>query len=333
MAVQSPGAAPAQSPATELSLNDAVDFYEEEDAPDDGADNSSGDAGGDDSSTETDDNAEEDILAEDGIEEEEETDEAKAAKAADGEVEELKPDAAVKLSDGTVVKAADLEAAFLGVAETKAETTRILQETASERSNLQILGQNMSRALEGISNYLVDRLPSEPDDELAYTDPGEHYRLVMLRQRAVQELRDLLSVADGSKQAVAMLTDAEFQAVKREEDQKWVAAMPSLKDPKRFQAADKKARDHARALGWDEGEVNTTADHRLRKVFFQSARYEEIMAKAGQAKTKVENAPIKMPPPKARTHANSKVAIAQVNAKRRLQKSGSLNDAVKLDFD
>lgn len=327
MAVQSPGSAPAAAaPApTELSLNDAVGMLEDDPLEEGGE---QADTGEDDGSTTDDDNVD-DILAEDG--EEEETDETKAAKAADGDAEELKPDTMVKLSNGTVVKAADLEASFIGAAETKAETTRILQETATERSNLQILGQNMSRALEGISNYLVDRLPPEPDRQLAYDDPAQFQLMTILRNDAVAELRDLLAVGEGSKQAVAMLSDAEFQAVKREEDTKWIAAMPSLKDPKRFQAADKKARDHARALGWDEKEVDTTADHRLRKVFFQSARYEEIMAKAGQAKGKVENA-TRMPPAKAKTHSNSKAALDQVNAKKRLAKSGSLNDAMGIDF-
>lgn len=329
MAVQSPGAAPADTANTETSFEAGLALLDDMDA-EEGADDQQAEPGAEDGAADPDDNVE-DILAEDGVEEDEETDEAKAAKAAEGDAEEIKDDTPVKLKDGTVVKAADLIAAYQGAAETKAETTRILQETASERSNLQILGQNMSRALEGISNYLVDRLPPEPDDALAWEDPGEHYRLTMLRQKAIGELRDLLSVADGSKQAVAMLSDAEFQAVKREEDTKWIAAMPSLKDPKRFQAADKKARDHARALGYEQGEVDTTADHRLRKVFFQSARYEEIMAKAGQAKGKVENA-TKMPPAKARTHANSRAALDQVNARKRLEKSGSLNDAMKLDF-
>lgn len=327
MAVQSSGAAPADTASTETSFEAGLALLDDMDA-EEGADDQQADLPEDDSTVETGDDVD-DILAEDG--EEEETDEAKAAKAAEGDAEELKPDATVKLSNGTVVKAADLEAAYMGATETKAETTRILQETASERSNLQVLGRNMATALENISNYLVDQLPPEPDAQLAYDDPGEHYRQTMLRQRAVAELRDVLSVADGSKQAVAMLSDAEFQAVKREEDTKWIAAMPSLKDPKRFQAADKKARDHARSLGYAEQEVDTTADHRLRKVFFQSARYEEIMAKAGQAKGKVENA-TKMPPAKARTHSNSKAALDQVNARKRLQKSGSLNDAMKLDF-
>jgi len=326
MAVQSPGSASAQSPATELSFEDGVKLIDDM-ASNEDADDEQQDAATDESATE-DDNVD-DILAEDA--EDEETDEAKSAKAAEGDAAEIEDDTPVKLKDGTVVKAADLIAAYEGAAETKAETTRILQETASERSNLQILGRNMAQALEGISNYLVDQLPPEPNAQLAYDDPGEHYRQTMMRQRAIAELRDLLSVADGSKEAVAMLSDAEFQALKREEDTKWIAAMPTLKDPKRFQAADKKARDHARALGWDEGEVNTTADHRLRKVFFQSARYEEIMAKAGQAKGKVENA-TKMPPAKARTHSNSQAALDQVNAKKRLAKSGSLNDAMKMDW-
>lgn len=319
MATQSPGSAPA----AELSFDDAVNMIDEEASTLDADDEQSEGSAPED---------EEQTLDEDGnpinveVEEEEEVDAAAAAAA------DIDPEAVVKLPDGKTAKMAELLEAFEGAPAVKAETTRILQEVASERGNLHVLGQNMAKALDNISNYLVDRLPPEPDPNLAYTNPAEHYQMTMMRQNAIAELQDMLSVADGSKQAVAMLSDADFQAVKREEDSKWVQAMPSLRDPKRFQAADSKAKAHALAQGFEQQEVDTTADHRLRKVFFQSARYEEIMANAGKAKGKVENAS-KMPPAKAKgQHTNSISALQQVNAKKRLAKSGSLRDAMKLNF-
>jgi len=316
MATQSPG---ADAPAAEVSFEDAVNMIDEEASlADDLEAQPEAPAASDDQPKDDD----EEVVV-DG----EEDDEAEAEAAAS----DIADDVAIKLPDGSTVTVGDLKQAHLGAAETNTTTTRILQEVASERGNLYILGQNMATALDNVSNYMVQRLPPEPDPNLAYDDPAEHYRMTIVRQNAIAELEDMISVADGSKQAVAMLSDADFQAVKRDEDQKLVATMPSLKDPKRFQAADAKAKAHAVSIGFEQQEVDTTADHRLRKVFFQSARYEEIMANAGKAKGKVENAS-KMPPNKARTHANSQQALDHVNARRRLEKSGSIDDAMKINF-
>lgn len=245
---------------------------------------------------------------------------------------DIPDDADIILGEGKTAKLADLKQAYASLEESSTANARALQEVSAERSNLRTLGSNMAQALENISNYLVQRLPPEPDPQLAYTDPGEHYRQTMLRNNAISELRDMMSVAEGSKEAVQMLSDADFKALKAKEDQQWIASMPALKDPKRFAAADAKSKAHAKALGFSEDEVNTTADHRLRKVFFQSARYEEIQAATKTAKGKVENASI-MPPPKARNqHPNSQAALEQVNAKKALMKSGKLDDALKLNW-
>ena len=304
MADTTSAGAPAATEPAELSFEDAIGRMDDEDtlAPETGA-------------AEGDENEENPVVK---VEEDE------AAPQAEGPEDT----AEVDLGDGKKATIADLKQAYASFEESKTETTRVLQETATERGNLRTLGTNMAQALENISNYLVQRLPPEPDPDLAYSDPAEHYRATVRRNNAVAELQDMLAVKEGAQQAAGLLSEADFKAAKAAEDQKWIAAVPTLKDPKRFSAAEGKVKTHAKALGFTDQEIDTTADHRLRKVFFQSARYEEIMANAGKAKGKVENASV-MPPPKARQHANSQQALAQVNAKRALQKSGSFEDAMK----
>ena len=244
----------------------------------------------------------------------------------------LTDDAIIDLGEGKTAKLAELKLAHATFEQSKVEQTRVMQEVATERGNLHTLGSNMAQALENVSNYLVQRLPHEPDPNLAYSDPGEHYRQTMIRNNAIAELQDMLAVAEGSKDAVSMLSEVDFKAFKADEDHKWIAAMPTLKDPRRFALADTKSRNYAKSIGFSEQEVDTTADHRLRKVFFEAARYQEIMANASKARGKVENASV-MAPAKARTtHPNSQMALEQVNARKVLAKSGKLEDALKLNW-
>ena len=124
--------------------------------------------------------------------------EDEAAKAA----EILADDALIDLGEGKTAKLADLKQAHAAFQESKIATTRVMQEVATERSNLHNLGSNMAQALENVSNYLVQRLPPEPNPQLAYSDPAEHYRQTIVRNNAIAELQDMLSVADGSKVGV-----------------------------------------------------------------------------------------------------------------------------------
>ena len=260
--------------------------------------------------------------------EEEETPEDETATSA----ETLTDDAIIDLGEGKTAKLADLKQTYETFEKSMVEQTRVMQEVATERGNLHNLGSNMAQALENVSNYLVDRLPPEPDPDLAYNDPGEHYRQTMMRNSAIAELQNMLAVVDGSREAVAMLSEADFNALKADEDRKWITTMPTLKDPRRFALADTKAKNYAKSIGFSEDEVNTTADHRLRKVFFEAARYGEIMANASKARGKVENASV-MAPAKARSlHTNSRQALEQVNARKALAKSGRLDDALKLNW-
>lgn len=256
----------------------------------------------------------------------EEEKEAAPVAAAD-----LADDALIDLGEGKTAKLADLKQAHASFEQSRIATTRVMQEVATERSNLHNLGANMATALENVSNYLVQRLPPEPNPQLAYTDPGEHYRQTMLRNNAIAELQDMMSVAQGSKEAAAMLSEADFKALKASEDQKWMNSMPTFRKAS-FPAMEAKAKAYAKAQGFSEQEVESTADHRLRSTFWKAARYEEIMANASKAKGKVENAS-PMAPPKARTqHPNSQAALDSVNAMKRLSKTGRLDDALNINF-
>lgn len=309
--------APLEPDNTGLSLDDAIGLMEDDSPPEENDVNRVAKA--------TEDGTDTDDAEEKHPEDAEEEDTEKTA--ADEAAQEIKDEAVIALKDGKTASFAQLVHAFYEVDEVKANTTRKLQEVASERGNLQSLGANMAQALENVSNYLVSRLPPEPDPNLAYTDPGEHYRRTMLRNNAIAELNDILQVAEGTKQATELLSESDFKALKADEDAKLIEALPNLKDPKRFSAAETKLKAYAKSIGFDDNEIDTTADHRIRRMAIDAAYGREARMAASKAKGKVENAS-PMLPAKARQHPNSKDALQRVNAMKRLQRSGSFEDAL-----
>jgi hypothetical protein len=238
-------------------------------------------------------------------------------------------DKLVKMPDGETVPIQELIDGHFR----QEDYTRKTQEDAALRRGLQELGQNFNGALERVINYLASKLPPEPDPQLAFSNPQAHYQQTVLHNAALAEMTQLLQAGEGAKQAISEVAQADFVAVKTAEDAKIVKEMPHLKDPKRFEAFNRDVVAGAKALKFTEGEINTTADARIRLMAYHANYGINARAAAAKAKSKVQNATPSPLPATQRQHPNSVKALANVNAMKQLRSSGSLRDAMKMDFE
>ena len=255
---------------------------------------------------------------------------AEGLEEAEGEADEGDKPEAVLASDDMVV---DVDGEKIPVADLKksrlleADYTRSKQALAQERGTLQELGKNFSGALERVVDYLASKLPPEPDPQLAYADPNRHYQMQILYNSAVAEMQGILAMREGAQQANSLLDETEFKARMSEADSEIVKQMPHLKDPKRFEAFTRRVQTGAKHYGFTDQEINTTADPRIRLMAYDAAYGREARANAAKAKAKVQEAKPMLPVQRAQ-HPNSVAALEAQNATRRLQKTGSLDDAV-----
>lgn len=226
--------------------------------------------------------------------------------------------------DGEKVSVKDLK----GSRFMEKDYTQGKQALAQERGQLREIGTNFQTALERVSQYLYSKLPPEPDSQLAFTNPQLHYQQDVLHKAALAELTQILQVHEGAAEAVNTVNDADFRALMSAEDQNIVKNLPHLKDPKRFEAFNRRVETRAKEAGFDEAAIKTTADARLRQVFYESALYREARANADKAKVKVQAAPPILPA-KQKPNAASLDALARVNAMRKLEQDGSMDSAVR----
>lgn len=189
--------------------------------------------------------------------------------------------------------------------------TRAKQALSQERAQMQELGTQFSGALERVVEYLVSKLPPEPDRNLAFTDPGLHYQQMAMHQAALAEMQGILGLKQGAEQASQMLSEAEFKALMSNEDSNLIKQMPHLKDPKRMDAFNRTVTEGAKALGFTEEEIKTTADHRIRLMAYHAAYGVKARAEAQKAKAKVAEAKPMLPVRQNRPEASSQVAAAQ----------------------
>lgn len=209
----------------------------------------------------------------------------------------------------------------------EADYTRSKQALSKERGGLQELGKNFHSAIERVTEFLVSKMPPEPDAQIVYQNPQLYMQMKVAHDAALAELEQVLAVKHGAEQAGKLLSDVEFSSIMSSENENLIKQMPHLKDPKRLDAFNRAVEKGAKSLGFSDDEIKATADHRIRLMAYHAAYGIDARAKVAQAKAKVQAAPVMQP--QRQQHPNSAAALERNNSMRRLQSSGSIDDAVK----
>jgi hypothetical protein len=303
-----------------LSFEDAVKLMADEDSPDDEVSNPPKSDNEDESEEAPDDEGQE------PSEDAEEPSEDEAPE--EGAESEIKDDVLVKMEDGTTKPIAELKALAAQVPELEKKMTQSLQDVSSERRELKTLSENISTSVKAVIEDVFSMIPKPTD-----ADFEQDFQRASLMERnynlIVTRLSKHFEVAEAVEIVAPQISEADFKAAKTQSDAELVKLMPSLADPKRFSAVDKRIVDYAVAQGFSKEIAEKTLDPKLRLMVYKAARYDEDQAKAVQAKVKVQGAPPKAPPQKSQVHQNSAKALNQVNAIKRLKSTGSFEDAMK----
>lgn len=293
----------------ELSTDDdpeAFDYYDPDDEQDDEVD---------DVAEGTDDEADE-AEAEDEAESQEAEDEPKASDIAD--------DVLVSLPDGTTVKFGDLKESPM----LKADHTRKTQALAQEREAVKADTQRFQNIQKAFVDHLAQMVPAEPNPALAISDPNKFVAQKAQYDAAMGQLQKIIEIGEQASSVADGMSEADRQKVAAEENAKLVSMFPVAGTEKRqefFQAANQAALE----LGFTAPELGKVTDHRMIALAHWAKIGMDAQKAAAKAKTKVEAAPATPRKP----GRGAKAANGNREAMRRLSKSGSLQDALRVDWD
>lgn len=271
-------------------------------------------------------------LVDDEPEEEEATPEAEEEpeEAAEPEADE---DVLVTLDGDEKVTLKDLKAGYFRQADYTRKTTELAQERKTVEATKAQLAERttvVETALQNLSGYLQGLIPPEPPLQLAQTDPGRYQYQRALRESAIAELGQLVSIkgeVDTHKQSVS---EADQRAYREAEAQRLVKAMPHLTDPGKRAAFDASVKAAALEFGFTEDEVAATVDHRILRL----VHYARIGQKAEVNRNNAARRVVETPKEgKAKPSTVPARVVQNQRALRQLSKTGSLADAMKIDFD
>lgn len=253
------------------------------------------------------------------------------ANEADKPEEPTDPDlASILLKGGEQVSLGELKLGYMREKDYRHKTMAIGNKTkALESSAARVL-----RTVDTIAGFLAQQLPEEPPRHLAMSDPGEYTRRKAMFDSGMEQVQSILALAADPQAVTGELTREQTEEKLADENAALVEAFPELEKPdmrNKFFADAFKAGEE---LGFTADEMREFNDHRYFKFAYwamKGLQAEQAKEQAERAKAnaleKVNNAP----PLVAKTKPAGKPA-GNRDAMRKLTSTGSLKDALSIDF-
>ena len=240
----------------------------------------------------------------------------------------------VHLDGGEEVTLEDLKKGYFRQADYTEKTQKLAEEREQSESLRTRYEKQISDAettLNAVRGFVEHLIPADPPLELAQSNPGEYQYQKALREQALQELNALSQVGgqiDAQKQEAYVQELAQYET---QQDAKLVEAMPHLKDPKKRAAFEGSIAGTAEQFGFTSADLEHAKDHRIKLALHYAALGKKAEQNRRNAKSRVAETP-----KKGRGKVQSRkptVSTKNREAMQRLKKSGSLADALEIDFD
>ncbi|MBN7755483.1 hypothetical protein JYP46_01485 [Nitratireductor aquimarinus] len=272
-----------------------------------------------------------DAPEEDG-QESENPDDDEASEETEGEAEdtdqpEVDDDVTVTLQGGEQVPLKELKLGYMREKDYRHKT----MDLGEQRRGLEELSARVTRSIDAIAEALGNQIPDMPDATLATTDPSRYVREKAMHESAMAQVTQLIEKANEAKDVASTLTQEQHQQALQAENAKLAEAFPQTATPEGRKKFFDSAASAAKELGYSDDDIMGVTDHRM----FKLAYYARLGMEAEQAKTKATQKVAKAPkvaPTKRQAKSATQVKRNR-DAMKRLSQTGSLHDAMRIDFD
>lgn len=236
------------------------------------------------------------------------------------------PPEEIELPNGEKVTRDELTKGYLR----QQDYTRKTQEVAERRKALDAGTQKLNGITEAFINHVVSLMPNEPDPVLATRDPNKYTAQKAQYDAAVTQVQKLIEVGNEAKTVADGLSEEDRRTLVQEENTKLAQLFPETGEKAGRDKFFSEAAEAAMDLGFSPKELSATTDHRL----FALAKWAHAGMKAEKARKAAKSKVDKAPPATPRKPGQgARQPDRNREAKRRLEKSGSIRDAVKIDFE
>ena len=311
-------------PSTSLDNPENWNFSD----PDDDQDNQ--DVAADEAEGETDEATDEDGQeSENSDDDQEEGQDGDDADEDAAEIDETKlSGVTVTLSDGSQVDFPELKDGYLR----RKDYQRKTQELANQRKKVGESESRLSATAEAFADFLAKQIPEPPDPQLMFTDPTRHYQMMQAHQIALNQVNTVLELGAKAKEVGGEISREDQIEALKAEDEKLVEMFPHAAKPDGRKKLFEQAKEGGLSLGYSAEELDAISDHRaVALAYYASIGLKAVEARK-KAKAKVADAP-PVTPAKRQKGSGEYRARRNAEAMKRLEQTGSIQDALAIDFD
>lgn len=215
----------------------------------------------------------------------------------------------------------------------ESDYTRKTQAVSKKEKDLSAMSARVNQTVEAVADFLIKQIPAAPDPQLAMTDPNRFVQMKAMHEAATAQVSALLEQAGQVKQVADTLTNEQKRELLMQENAKLVERFPVTATKEGHAKFFETASAAAKELGYNDDEIKSVMDHRMFALAHYAAmgmRAEKAQAKA---KAKVQNAPPVASPKAQKQGVNASKARRNQEAMKRLARTGSIADALAIDFD
>ena len=233
----------------------------------------------------------------------------------------------IAMPGGEKLELKELKSGYLRDRDYRHKTTDL----ANKRRELEALSTRVSQSANAISEVLMSQVPRAPDVSLSLSDPVRYMQEKAQHEAALEIVNSIVNQATSAKDVVGTLTKEQQTTNLESEVAKLTEAFPQVRTPEGKQKFFEASLGAARELGFSDHELNAVTDHRMFKVAYYAKLGLEAEANKAKAAKKVVNVPPVAP--KRQPGQSAAKAVANQDAMKRLGRSGSIQDAMAVDFD
>lgn len=257
---------------------------------------------------------------------EEVTPEAETPEGTPEEPKRADATAKVTLADGTEVTVGELAKGHMR----QSDYTRKTQEVAEIRQRVEADASRIESITQAFVDHLSSMIPDEPDHGLALRDPAAYTRQKAQHDAAVAQVKKLIELGSQPKEVKQAYSEADLQKQVAEESAKLVEAFPETATQEGKVKFWGEVSETAMELGFTAQELQQATDHRLFKLAHWARKGMAAEKAKAAAKAKAQAAPPVAP---HKPGQGARAASGNAEAMRKLSRTGSLKDALAVDFD
>lgn len=234
--------------------------------------------------------------------------------------------AVVKLPDGSEIPVAELIKGRM----LQSDYTRKTQEVANERKAVHADVERMQRITDAFVDHLSALVPDPPSPSLALTDPNRYTAQKAQHEAAMAQVQQLIEMGQAPKEIMDRASQADTQRELQEANQRLVEMFPEAANGEGRERFFNGVQSVANEIGFTNEELSGVRDPRIFALAHWAKKGMEADKARTTAKAKVAAAPPATP---RKPGQGARKANGNAEAMRKLSRTGSLRDAMAIDFD